>query len=124
MNPMFLPKFTQIVGDISLAFVVRAPTRLLQLRDSAIELSQVGWFWFSAVSLCDPTLVQASPRMSGSAEYQEARSLSRVMDHEHTFIVERHGIRHGRPTNLEAFRSCKQVGSHVSALRTVQHTLD
>jgi hypothetical protein len=90
MNPMFLPKFTQIVGDISLAFVVRAPTRLLQLRDSAIELSQVGWFWFSAVALCDPTLAHASPRMLGLAEYQEARSLSRATDHEHTFVADRH----------------------------------
>ncbi len=42
MNPMFLPKFTQIGGDISPASVVRAPRRLPQLRDSAVELSQVG----------------------------------------------------------------------------------
>jgi len=123
MNPTFLPMFTQLGGDISLASTVRAPMRLPQLCDFAIELSQVGSFWFSAVALCDPTLAHASPHMSSSAEYQEAHRLLPATDHEHTLVAERHGICHGHLTNLEAFRSCKLVGSHVSALGTVQHTL-
>jgi hypothetical protein len=81
MNPMFLPKFSQIGRDISLTSAVQAPMRLPQLHDSAIELSQVGWFWFSTVALCDPTLAQVSPRMSSLAEYHEAHSLSRATDH-------------------------------------------
>jgi hypothetical protein len=124
MNPIFIPEFTQIGGDISLVSASQVPMRLPQLRDSVKGLSQEGWFWFSAVVPCNPILAWTSLHMSGSDEYQEARNLSRAMDHEHTFIAERRETHHGCPSNLEAFRSYKKVGSLILALGMVQHSLD
>ncbi len=78
-----IPGFTRSSEDIYPAFVARAPMRLAQCHDSAIELSHEGWTWFSTGALFDPKFAQVTLHMSNLAEYQEARNLSHTKDHEH-----------------------------------------
>jgi hypothetical protein len=73
MNQRIMPEFTRISEDIYPAFAAQVPMKLPQCHDSAIELSQEGWTWFSTGALCDPKFVRATLHMLDFAEYQEAR---------------------------------------------------
>jgi hypothetical protein len=60
MNQVIIAGFTRTCGDTYPASATQAPMRLRQHHDSAIRSSQEGWFWFSTIVLCDPTLARAT----------------------------------------------------------------